>query len=61
MQIEQLDLFNRGELDFVLSEMKKTRDLTENVRKGLFARYNSLERLVLDLMQKLESAKDKSK
>jgi hypothetical protein len=50
----QADLFEKDTALVLMQELKKTRDITENVRRGLFARYNELERMVLEIKYKMD-------
>ena len=49
----QLDMFENDQLMYVIKELQATREMTENVRRGLFARYNQLERDVIELRDKI--------
>ena len=51
----QLDLFPVDQYNFLVQKLEETRSLTENVRRGLFARYNTLERDVLELQEKIRN------
>lgn len=53
---QQLEMFPQGQFDYLIQELKKTHDLTENIRRGLFARYNQLEKDVLELQEKLRDS-----
>lgn len=53
---QQLEFMSESQFDYLLAELKKTHDLTENVRRGLFARYNQLERDVLALQEKVHDS-----
>ena len=53
---QQLEMFPQSQFDYLIKELQKTHDLTENVRRGLFARYNQLERDVLELRGKLDDS-----
>lgn len=50
----QLDMFETDTAMFLMKELSKTREVTENVRRGLFARYNELERMFLDFQARVE-------
>ena len=52
----QLDMFNNDQALYLMQELAKTKEMTENVRRGLFARYNALEALVIDLQTKIEES-----
>jgi hypothetical protein len=52
----QLDMFNADQNLFLIQELAKTKEMTENVRRGLFARYNALERMVLDLQYQIKES-----
>lgn len=53
---QQLEMFPQDQFQFLVKELQKTHDLTENVRRGLFARYNQLEKDVLELQEKLRDS-----
>lgn len=54
----QLDIFEDYEISFLKEEMRKTKETSENVRKGVFARLNALEKELLqkylDQQQKID-------
>lgn len=50
----QMDMFENERMLYILKELKELRDMTDNVRRGLFARYNEIERDVIDLRCKIE-------
>lgn len=50
----QADMFEKDTALVLMQELQKTRDITENVRRGLFARYNELERMVLEIKYKMD-------
>ena len=54
----QLDLFDNERMIHLLKEIKELKDTTENVRRGLFARYNQIERDVMDLRAKVDEKKE---
>ncbi len=51
----QLDLFRRQDDEILQEEFRKLKSSTENVRKGIFSRYNSLEKIVIELEKKLDA------
>lgn len=53
----QLDLFQKSE-DIFMIELQKIKQSSENVRRGVFARVNELERMVLELAKKVEGKDD---
>lgn len=53
---QQLEMFPQSQFDFLIKKLQETRDLTENVRRGLFARYTELERDVEYLKEKLRDS-----
>ena len=56
-QIEQLDFFEQLQLDSLKREMKKVRETSENVRRGLFARHNELAKMFLAQQQEIDYLK----
>jgi phage shock protein A len=52
----QLDIFDEQEIFLLKQEMKKTKDTSENVRKGIFARFHALEK---NLMTKYQEQQQK--
>lgn len=51
----QLDLFQEySEEDHLRNEVKKIRESSEKVRRGIFARHNELSKLYLELNYRLE-------
>jgi len=61
----QLEMFEIEDFSLLKEEMKKTKDTSENVRKGIFARFNALEKEItkkyLDQQEKIESLELKIK
>lgn|GEM_PF-4202557 len=45
----QLDLFEKNDLILVLNELKKTREMSEAVRRGVFRRVAELEQKLKEL------------
>lgn len=54
----QMDMFENDQLMYVIKELQETRVMTENVRRGLFARYNQLERDVIELRDKIRDKEE---
>jgi phage-related protein len=52
----QLDLLDVTEIDSLVRAMKELKESQDNTRRGLFARYNDLERTVLEIQAKLTDA-----
>lgn len=50
----QQDLFESDKLQLIRLEMAAIKSSNENVRRGIFKRYNELEKMVLDLMERVE-------
>lgn len=50
----QLDLFRTKDEEFRNHEVKMLKSLLENVRRGLFARHNNIEKMVIDLEKKIQ-------
>ena len=50
----QLDMLEENEMMAVLRELKKVKDASENARRGLFARFNELERIVFELREMIQ-------
>lgn len=48
----QLDLFRSNDTEFLQEELRKLKSSTENVRKGMFSRFNSLEKIIIELEKK---------
>jgi len=53
----QLELIEQSELELIKCEMKKVKESSENVRKGLFARHNELAKMYLEQKEELEKIK----
>ena len=51
----QLDLFRSNDTEFLKEELRKLKSSTENVRKGMFSRFNSLEKIIIELEKKHET------
>lgn len=51
----QYDLFNNTEMDQLKEEVKVTRQRTDNIRRGLFARHNELAKMYQDAVSMMES------
>lgn len=49
----QLDLFEKDELMAMLTQLAEIRKSSENVRRGIFARHNELEKKFIDLETKV--------
>ena len=54
MTESQLDLFSKEAIDVLNDKVEKTRNTSDAVRKGLFARHNRIEKLCHQLEQKYE-------
>ena len=54
----QLDIFEDIDLTTLKEEMKKVRETSENVRKGLFARHNELAKMFLAQQQEIDYLKE---
>lgn len=50
----QLDIFEPSEFELIKQEMKKVKETSENVRKGIFARHNELAKMFLEQKQKVD-------
>lgn len=48
----QLDLFRKHDTELIQDEIRKLKSSTENVRKGMFSRFNSLEKIIIELEKK---------
>lgn len=44
----QLDIFEDYDISLLKEEMRKTKQTSENVRKGIFARFNALEKELVE-------------
>jgi len=53
----QYDLFQDDEVNILRQELLQLRLAQSNMRRGLFARHNQLERLVAQLQEELEAYK----
>jgi len=53
----QLDLFEKDEIKLLREELKKVKDSSDSVRRGIFARHGELAKLYLALKEDLESLK----
>lgn len=51
----QLDLFRSQDTEYLQEEFRKLKSSTENVRKGMFSRFNSLEKIIIELEKKHEA------
>ena len=51
----QLDLFRSNDTELLQEEIRKLKSSTENVRKGIFSRFNSLEKIIIELEKKHEA------
>jgi hypothetical protein len=51
---QQLDLFTKEGIEILSNKVEKTTTMSENVRRGLFARHNRIEKLFYELQDKLE-------
>lgn len=49
----QLDFFEQDESKLLQSEIAKVREMTDKVRKGLFARHNELAKMFVELDSRL--------
>jgi hypothetical protein len=56
-QIEQLDLFEELKFDSLKREMRKVKETSENVRKGIFARHNELAKMFLEQQKEIDYLK----
>ena len=54
----QLDIFEDVNVTTLKEEMKKVRETSENVRKGLFARHNELAKMFLAQQQEIDYLKE---
>lgn len=57
MQVEQLELFDLSETDRLRAELFKLKDEVRNLRRGIFARHDSLQKLYIDAKEDLEFLK----
>ncbi len=48
----QLDLFRSNDTELLQEEVRKLKSSTENVRKGMFSRFNTLEKIIIELEKK---------
>lgn len=48
----QLDLFENDQVNMLRIEVQKYKEISENVRRGVFARLNELEKVVLEMTKK---------
>jgi hypothetical protein len=48
----QPDLFENDQVTLLRMEVQKYKEIAENVRRGVFARINELERMILELTNK---------
>lgn len=53
----QLDLFEKDEFVLLKEEVEKLHQSSENVRKGIFARYNELAKMYMSLRQEIDAFK----
>lgn len=54
MEAIQLDMFRNSEMDQIKEELKVTRQRTDNIRRGLFARHNELAKMYQDSLAMIE-------
>lgn len=52
--MNQLELFPLNDIERLSVEVKKVKESSDNVRKGLFARHNELAKMYIDLHKKYE-------
>jgi len=52
--MNQLELFPLNEVEKLAIEVKKVKESSDNVRKGIFARHNNLAKMYMDLHKKYE-------
>ena len=55
----QLELFCKSETELLRDEIKLVRETTENVRRGLFKRFDGVMNLILAQQQQIEELKQK--
>lgn len=54
----QLDIFEEVNISILKDELKKVKDSSDNVRKGLFARHNELAKMFLAQQQEIDYLKE---
>ena len=52
--MNQLELFSLNDVERLSIEVKKVKESSDNVRRGLFARHNELAKMYMDLHKKYE-------
>lgn len=57
----QLELFQKTENEIIRDEITKIRESSENVRRGIFTRFNELSKLFLEQQKEIEELKEKLK
>lgn len=55
MSVEQLDMFNSPEYAYLNSNVEKYKSSADNVRRGVFARLDSLKKEINPRIETLES------
>ena len=55
----QLELFCKSETELLRDELKIVRETTDNVRRGIFKRFDGIMNLVLTQQQQIEELKQK--
>ena len=53
----QLDIFEETDISSLKEEMKKVKETSDNVRKGLFARHNELAKMFLEQKKEIDYLK----
>jgi uncharacterized membrane-anchored protein YhcB (DUF1043 family) len=52
--MEQLELFPLSDVEVLAKELKKVKESSDNVRRGIFARFDNLAKMYMDLHKKYE-------
>ena len=55
----QLELFCKSETELLRDEIRLVRETTDNVRKGIFKRFEGIMNLILAQQQQIEELKQK--
>lgn len=55
----QLELFCKSETETLRDEIKNVKESTDNVRRGIFKRFDGIMQLVLAQQQQIEELKQK--
>lgn len=57
-KVVQMDFFAKEKLEYQLLEFEDFKKLTEKSIRGLYARYNEIERIVLEMNANMSNLKD---